>query len=163
MNTIQINKSFLKNKKFKGVFPCDCLPSADFILPYALVVNTDPSSKPGTHWVALYVDKDNHAEFFDSFGRPLLNRFIVDFVDDNCSSACWSTSCIQSEFSIKCGQFALGFIKARLQGVSAADFISLFTTEHDDLLDNDRVIEKFNQRCKAYTRTVSTKNNKHRC
>jgi hypothetical protein len=163
MNTIQINKSFFKNNKFKGVFPCDCLPLRSFTLPYALVVNTDPASKPGTHWVALYVDEHNHAEFFDSFGRPLHNKYIVDFIDDNCASACWNTVCIQSDFSIKCGQFALGFVKARLQGVSADEFLSLFTQNDEDLLDNDKIIEKFNQRCKAYKKAVSAKSHKHRC
>ena len=163
MNTIQINKSFFKNKLFKGVFPCDSIPSKRFELPYALIINTDPASKPGTHWVALYIDQDNHAEFFDSFGLPLVNKYIVDFIDDNCASACWNSVCIQSELSIKCGQFALGFIKARLQGINADKFIGLFTSDLDKLLDNDVVIENFNRRCKAYQASVRSKSNKHRC
>ena len=163
MNTIQINKSFLKNKFFKGVFPCDQLPMRRFKLPYALVINTHPASLPGTHWVALYVNRSNHAEFFDSFGRPLLNKYIVDFIDDHCTSACWNSVRIQSESSEKCGQFALGYIKARLQGVSPEDFISTFHIEEENLLENDVIIEKWNRRCKAYRTAIKSKSHKHRC
>ena len=161
MNTLQLNKTFFKNKLFKGVFPCDAIPSRKFALPYALIINTDPASKPGTHWVALHVDIYNHAEFFDSFGKPLDNKYIVDFIDDNCASACWNTVCIQSNLSIKCGQFALGYIKARLQGIDADTFINLF--DREDLLANDAIIEKFNRRCKAYQATVRASSNQHRC
>ena len=162
MNTIQINKSFSKNKLFKGVFPCDCLPMREFSLPYAMVINTDPASLPGTHWVALYVDESNHAEFFDSFGRPLSNKYIVDFIDSQCTSACWNAVCIQSDFSQKCGQFSLGYIKARLQGVTAVDFISSFYTDGDRLLENDVIIEKWNRSCKAYRAAIRSKSHQHR-
>jgi len=161
MNTIQINKTFFKNNLFKGVFPCDRIPLQKYKLPYALVINTDPASKPGTHWVALYIDKDNHAEFFDSFGRPLLNKYIIEFIDDFCASACWNTECIQSELSIKCGQFALGFIKARLRGLTADKFLGLFTKDKDRLLENDAIIEKFNRQCKAYQASIRARSNKH--
>jgi hypothetical protein len=33
------------------------------------VCNTDPSTKPGRHWIAIYVDEDGGREYFDSFGR----------------------------------------------------------------------------------------------
>ena len=162
MNTVQINKSFLKNKFFKGVFPCDCLPMREYKLPYAMVINTDPASKPGTHWVALFVDRSNHAEFFDSFGRPLTNKLIVDFIDDQCSSACWNAICIQSEHSEKCGQFSLGFIKARLQGFTAEQYLSSFNTEPEKLIQNDFIVEKWNRRCSAYKTAIRNRSHKHR-
>ena len=35
---------------------------------HLLVCNTDPSNRPGSHWIAIYVE-DGRGEFFDSFGR----------------------------------------------------------------------------------------------
>ena len=35
-----------------------------------MVANTDPSSKPGTHWVAFYFPSKGKGEFFDSYGHP---------------------------------------------------------------------------------------------
>jgi hypothetical protein len=50
---------------FQGVYSIDTLPET----PRLLVCNTDPSYKPGQHWVALYVDSRRRGEYFDSFGR----------------------------------------------------------------------------------------------
>jgi len=53
-------------RDFDGVFSIDNLPDD----PHLLVCNTDPSYKPGRHWIAIYIE-DGRGEFFDSFGhRP---------------------------------------------------------------------------------------------
>jgi len=35
----------------------DQLPPFIHIVPAAIIMNTDPSNKPGEHWVAVYVSK----------------------------------------------------------------------------------------------------------
>ena len=35
-----------------------------------IVFNLDPSYKPGSHWVAVYIDRNGLPEYFDFFGRP---------------------------------------------------------------------------------------------
>ena len=37
--------------------------------PSAYVFNLDPSYKPGSQWVAVYIDRKGRPEYFDSFGR----------------------------------------------------------------------------------------------
>ena len=53
-----------------GVYASDRMPS--YILPStAIVVNTDPHTERGEHWVAFYLDENaEHIEYFDSFGNP---------------------------------------------------------------------------------------------
>jgi hypothetical protein len=52
MNTFEIN-NYLKNfPQFKGTYPRDMLPKINH-LPSGIVINTDPSNKPGEHWVAM--------------------------------------------------------------------------------------------------------------
>ncbi|KAK3704916.1 hypothetical protein QZH41_005383, partial [Actinostola sp. cb2023] len=53
---------------FLGVFPADRLPTTHRS-GTGLIVNTDPSDRPGTHWVAMYWDNEGRAEFFDSYGQ----------------------------------------------------------------------------------------------
>jgi hypothetical protein len=68
MNTREIerfNRDHVCLASFQGVFSRDTLPSK----PRLLICNTDPSDKPGQHWIAIYVDKNLRGEFFDSFGR----------------------------------------------------------------------------------------------
>ena len=58
MNTSQIKYALeqdpLTRKIFRGVFPSDKLPQTIEKYPCGSVANTDPSNKPGTHWVAFY-------------------------------------------------------------------------------------------------------------
>ena len=36
-----------------------------------IIVNTDPSTKSGKHWILLYFDAQGHAEIFDSMGNDV--------------------------------------------------------------------------------------------
>ena len=50
------------------------------------VCNTDPSNKPGEHWVTIYIDNDRQGEYFDFFGMlPLFNEFMT-YLDNNSKS-----------------------------------------------------------------------------
>lgn len=160
MDTCQVNKTFFKNKLFKGVFPCDQLPEiGESDLPYGLIVNTDPASKPGEHWIAMFVNENNHAEIFDSFGKPPTNKFIIEFIENNTNSSCYNIVRIQHDLSEKCGQFAIGYIKSRLNKFSSEEFISLFN--QGDLLENDQLIDIFNSNCKSYKNGFTNASCKH--
>ena len=37
--------------------------------PSSDVINLDPSYKPGSHWVAVYFDRNGEGEYFNSLGR----------------------------------------------------------------------------------------------
>ena len=75
MNTLQLKRALEHNpstkKIFGGVFAADELPKTFDTFPYGLVANTDPSTEPGTHWVAFYFPSRDKGEFFDSYGIPL--------------------------------------------------------------------------------------------
>ena len=79
MNTAQITDALegdpITNKKFCGVFPSDKLPQTIDKYPCGFVANTDPSTKPGTHWMSIWIgpsdgkgeNKRTVGEFFDSY------------------------------------------------------------------------------------------------
>jgi hypothetical protein len=48
-----INRDRVCRTTFQGVFSSDTLPRN----PRLLICNTDPSSEPGQHWIAIYVDE----------------------------------------------------------------------------------------------------------
>ena len=70
MNTLQIERLLKKDLKSKTIFKKVCaldqLEKPTF--PSAYVINSDPSSEPGEHWVAVYFDKRGRGEYFDSYG-----------------------------------------------------------------------------------------------
>ena len=57
MNTLQIERLIKKDLKsktiFKKVYALDQLKKPTF--PSSYVINSDPSSEPGEHWVAVYL------------------------------------------------------------------------------------------------------------
>ena len=74
MNTLQLKRALEHNpstkKIFGGVFAADELPKTFDTFPYGFVANTDPSTEPGTRWVAFYFPSRDKGEFFDSYGYP---------------------------------------------------------------------------------------------
>lgn len=73
MNTEQLQRvircdGYMKSRVL-GVFPADDLPTY-LTLITGLIINTDPITLPGRHWVAFYLNEQNELECFDSFGKP---------------------------------------------------------------------------------------------
>ena len=60
MNSDEIHR-FLRARltDFDGVFSVGTLPED----PRLLVSNTDPSNKPGRHWIVIHVDEDERVDF----------------------------------------------------------------------------------------------------
>ena len=55
---------------FKGVYAIDEMKLINTVpYPSSFVINLDPSYKPGSHWVAVYFDRNGEGEYFDSFSR----------------------------------------------------------------------------------------------
>jgi hypothetical protein len=91
MNTVQITHALeqdpVTSKKFCGVFPSDKLPQTIDRYPCGFVAHNDPSSEPGTHWVAFYFPLEGKGEFFDSYGhapeyyRKSFGDFLKSFKD----------------------------------------------------------------------------------
>ena len=74
MNTSQI-AAVLKTgpitcKKF--VFSSNQLPKVIDRFPYGFMANTDPSNKPGTHWVAFYFPSEHTGVFLTAIGTCLI-------------------------------------------------------------------------------------------
>jgi len=68
MNSDEIERFLRRHlEDFDGVFSVDTLPAK----PHLLVCNTDPSYRPGRHWICIFVE-DGRGKYFDSFGRRLV-------------------------------------------------------------------------------------------
>ncbi len=96
MNTVQLMAVMDKiahNTYCLGVLPCDYLPKT--LLKNLLIFNTDPSTEPGQHCAAIYINNDGVSCFFDSFGRgpkdPRVFRRTILFV--------WNTLTSRSKIS----------------------------------------------------------------
>jgi hypothetical protein len=106
---------------FRGVFACDMLPKGKFTYPSAFVCNTDPHSKPGQHWVAIYLDNDGCGEYFDSYGLapdddilPIYTqKYLKTFLQKHTTSWTYNTTSLQNPVTAVCGQYCVFYLLHR--------------------------------------------------
>jgi hypothetical protein len=152
MNGIQIERLLKTCPKsyFKGVYSADNLPKITRrIKPCGFVCNTDASTEPGTHWVAIYVPFQSAVEYFDSYGLP---PFIENIYRQMPNEFIYNTRCLQNPYTSVCGQYAIYFIWQRMHGKSFDEIIKEFgrnTIENDERV-NYRIEEIFHVDLNVY-------------
>ena len=137
MWSTEIEHNLKHDKYFMGCFASDLLPYFPNSFPKTLIINTKPSNMKGEHWVALVLKKKK-CFYFDSFGVPILNDDILQFLQDY-YKVTYSDVCIQSVNSEKCGKFCIAFVKTVRSKQSYSEFLSNFN--FIDLASNDLLIE----------------------
>ena len=70
---MEIQDYFKNEKRFNGVFLRNNLPN---LKDGAYVINLDHSKNTGTHWVVIFVKKDE-VIYFDSFGVEYIPKEIM--------------------------------------------------------------------------------------
>lgn len=101
---------------YVGVFPADGLPSHQSA-PMCFIMNSDPASKPGTHWMAYYQD-NRCCEFFDSYGfHPQKYPLIYDWLRGAPHQVTFLTSRIQGP-NAYCGAYCYFYLTKRSNAAS---------------------------------------------
>ena len=111
LDTFDLEALMSDDPEFVGVFPLDGLPRGiDGRRTIKLIVNLEPRSLPGSHWVAIY-RRDGKAFYFDTFGR-LPPKDIHTWLSNN--SRTWTNfdKTIQlANDKVSCGYICLEFLK----------------------------------------------------
>ena len=146
MNTIQLERVMRSDPygkwQFRGVCAADQLPKTVIAYPSAFIVNTDPASKPGTHWVAFYFSSQKKGEFFDSYGNEpnYYNKKFEHFLKNHCSTWTYNHITLQSLSSRQCGNYCLFYLLYRCRGVTPTRILNCFRKNKEW---NDRFVEQF--------------------
>lgn len=128
---------------FVGVFASDTLPHTIQQKPALIIVNTDPISRPGAHWQAIYIGCFGRGEHFCSYGLGPYEAKIRQFMDRQCSLWTKNTIDLQAFDSAVCGQYCTMYLLCKAHGYSMQDFVSIFSS---DCNQNDELINKMFQR-----------------
>lgn len=118
-------------------------------MPAIFVINTDPSNKPGSHWIAFYFPKYGSSEFFDSYGRDTKNKFFLKMLSLYSPTYKVNRRRLQGDFSTCCGHYCCLFLYYRINAESLREFIGNFTMntfDFNDLL----VVEMYKNISKSY-------------
>jgi hypothetical protein len=125
METREIDRFVRENCRgiFQGVFSADTLPEN----PRLLVCNTDPSNRPGTHWIAICVS-NGRGEYFDSFGRKPPETF-EHYMNENCTDWIFNTRQLQSIASSYCGFYCCLYCVFKCKGFDLTRIVNMFTRD----------------------------------
>ena len=126
-------QKYKNEPKFNGVFSRNNLPKK--IKDGAYVINLDEYADVGTHWIALFCNR-NEIVYFDSFGVEHIPEEIKKFIGNKDIKA--NIFRVQANSSVMCGYFCIGFINFMLAGKKLTDFTSLFSPH--DFEKDDRII-----------------------
>ena len=126
MYTAQVHSTLKDVPLCLGVYPSDILPPS-ITRPSTLIVNTDPHTASGTHWLAMYLQPRSYSgHFFDSYSLPSLIPSILSFLRRTCSVWEYNTSQLQGCTSTFCGHYCCLFALHMHRGYSPRQFVGLF-------------------------------------
>ena len=97
------------------------------------IINFDEYANTGTHWIALFCDK-NEIVYFDSFGVEHIPEEIKEFIGNKNIKA--NIFRVKVNDSIMCGYFCIGFIDFMLAGKKLNDLTNLFSPYDFDKCDS---------------------------
>ena len=88
------------------------------------VINLDEYGYVGTHWIALFCNR-NEIVYFDSFGVEHVPKDIKEFIGNKNIKG--NIFRVQANDSVMSGYFCIGFIDFVLAGKKFTDFTNLFS------------------------------------
>ncbi len=143
MNTNQLLKCIrtdaILNSQCAGVYPLDKIPKPNGV-PECIIVNLDQHNKPGSHWIAIFIDPDGIGEYFDSYGRMPRKTQLKTYLRKNCTDWIANTKHLQSLFSSTCGQYCVYYLHKRVRGIPMSKILEVFTS---DLEMNDTLVTEY--------------------
>ena len=105
----------------------------------AYVINLDEYADIGTHWIALFCNR-NEIVYFDSFDVEHVPEEIKEFIGNKNTKA--NIFRVQANNSVMCGYFYIGFIYFMLAGKKLIDYTNLFSP-HDLKKPDDIILSYF--------------------
>ena len=133
----KIQKYYKNEARFNGGFSRNNLPKK--IKDGTYVINLDEYADVGTHWIALFCNK-NEIAYFDSFGVEHVPEKIKEFVGNKNIKA--SIFRVQANDSVMCGYYFIGFIDFMLAGKKLIYFTNMFSP-HDFEKNDDIILSYF--------------------
>ena len=148
MNTNEILHVLQSDKATKsicgGVLSSDKLPGA-ISVPCAIVVNLDPSTQSGSHWVAIYIDANHSTEYFDPLGMKPPTGPIQNFLDMHSKSLLISYQKVQGSLSTACGPHCIFYLLFRCRGLKYKQIMAIYSL-HDRVANDFMAVHLVNKR-----------------
>lgn len=158
IDSILRSDKYVMDMNFLGVFPRDKLPTKAISLhPCCAVVNTQPHTERGMHWVCFMKSPTNHGYYFDSYGNPPYNLVEVSAILDSCDSWTFNETQLQTSFSTVCGQYTIFALTYLARGYNLKQIASLINDCGDTYANDALVFSYINNKYHQYSLTNKLK------
>ena len=92
------------------------------------VFNTQPSLRPGEHWM-VFATRNSEAHYFDSFGRhPRMYPQLSTTLERTFKTIYWNNTPFQSPSTTVCGDYTVIFALLFARGHGLQDIVNWFAT-----------------------------------
>jgi hypothetical protein len=127
MDTLQIMCCLRDVGSFLGVYPPDLLPQQSIARSGTLIVNTDPHTESGSHWLAIHFQSRSFtAYYFDSYGVPPLIPSIQASIRRNYTVWDYNSVQLQGPTTTVCGKYCCLFALYMDRGYTPQQFTGSF-------------------------------------
>ena len=133
LTNFEIQKYYKNEPRFNGIFSRNNLPEK--VNDGAYVINLDKYADVGTHWIALFCNKNTTIYFYSSVVEHVPEE-IKQFIENK--NIRGNIFRLQQNDSIMCEYFCIRFIDFMLAGKKLIDYTNLFSPH--DLKKNDDII-----------------------
>ena len=140
MNSREIEKILHSEKSFMGCFAFDNLPKFPKLFPAKIIINTGSVNSEGDHWISMIMTS-KICLYFDSFGLPVLNQEILNWLERKYNRLTYSDICIQNFDSHMCGAFCIAFLENVHDKKTFKRYLNSFS--HINLKKNDITMEDY--------------------
>lgn len=140
MNSREIEKILKSDRNFIGCFAFDDLPDFPKKFPAKIIINTGSIKTKGDHWISMLLTS-KECFYFDSFGLPIINHKILEYLRERYTTLAYSDVCIQDFASDMCGAFCIAFLKNVKDRKSYERFIESFSSYN--MLENDNMMKNY--------------------
>jgi len=134
MNTRQLLKCIdsdgILRRECEGVYPANKIPKP-YGYPFAVIVNLDKHTEPGSHWVCIFMNRDGESEFFDSYGRKPDTNEIQSYMKKYATRLRCNEKQLQGPYSSACGQYCLYYMYHRLRNYTMNMITEKFGSDYD--------------------------------
>ena len=116
----------------------------------AYIINLDEYEDVGTHWIALFSNKNNII-YFDSFHVEYILKEIKKIINHTSQNKKIISNIfrIQANDSVMCGYFCTGFTDFMLAGKKLTDYRNLFST-YDLKKNYNTILSYFKNECNQF-------------
>ena len=136
LTNFEIQKFYKNEPRFNSIFSRNNLPKK--IRDGAYVINFDEYALLGTHWIALFCNRNEIPEEIKEF---IDRRFLNSSASQNKNMKA-KIFRVQANNSVMCRYFCIGFIDFMLGGKKLTDYTNLFFT-HNFKKNNDIILSSF--------------------